>query len=109
MKIDKAIGGNRRRMERLRIQIRRDGAVHGLRRDLLGVRAARDRISEVVRRASLGEQIVIARRGVPTAMVVQYTPVRGGRPYEPNLALLRSMPMTSDSRPGIRAERDSGP
>ena len=89
-------------------QIREDAAVYGLRRDVLGVREAKDQLSSLLQRAATGEEIVITSDGVPTAMIVRYKPVIRGKPFQPNWALLRSMPMTSDSTPQIRAERDNG-
>ena len=77
--------------------------------DVLGVREAKDQLSSLLQRAATGEEIVITSDGVPTAMIVRYKPVIRGKPFQPNLALLRSMPTTSDSTPAIRAERDSGP
>ena len=91
------------------VQIREDAAAYGLRRDVLGVREAKDQLSALLQRAAGGEEIVITSDGVPTAMIVRYKPVIRGKPFQPNWAHLRSMPMTSDSTPGIRAERDSGP
>ena len=91
------------------LQIREDAAAYGLRRDVLGVREAKDQLSSLLQRAAGGEEIVITSDGTPTAMIVRYKPVIRGKPFKPNWALLRSMPMTSDSTPHIRAERDSGP
>ena len=93
----------------LAAQIREDGAAYGLRRDVLGVREAKDQLSSLLQRAAAGEEIVIMSDGIPTAMIVRYKPVIRGKPFQPNWAHLRSMPMTPDSTPGIRAERDSGP
>ena len=90
-------------------QIREDAAVYGLRRDVLGVREVKDQLSSLLQRAARGEEIVVTSDGVPTAMIVRYKPVIRGRPFKPNWALLRSMPMTSDSTKLIREERDSGP
>jgi prevent-host-death family protein len=89
-------------------QLKEDAVAYGLRRDVLGVREAKDQLSSLLQRASGGEEIVITSDGVPTAMIVRYKPVIRGKPYTPNLELLRSMPMTSDSTPQIRSERDSG-
>jgi prevent-host-death family protein len=89
-------------------QLKEDAAAYGLRRDVLGVREAKDQLSSLLQRASGGEEIVITSDGVPTAMIVRYKPVIRGKPFTPNWELLRSMPMTSDSTPAIRAERDSG-
>lgn len=88
-------------------QIREDAAAYGLRRDVLGVREAKDQMSALLQRASNGEEIVITSGGVPTAMIVRYRPIIRGKPFTPNLDLLRSMPMTQDSTSAIRAERDS--
>lgn len=90
-------------------QIKEDAALYGLRRDVLGVREAKDQLSSLLQRAAGGEEIVITSDGVPTAMIVRYKPVIRGKPFKPNWELLRSMPMTSDSTAMIREERDSGP
>jgi prevent-host-death family protein len=90
-------------------QIREDAALYGLRRDVLGVREAKDQLSSLLQRAAGGEEIVITSDGQPTAMIVRYKPVIRGKPFKPNWAHLRSMPMTSDSTKLIREERDSGP
>jgi len=39
---------------------------------------------------------------------VPYRPAVIGKPYRPNWAHLRSMPQTSKTTEGIRAERDAG-
>ena len=90
------------------LTIKEDAALYGLRRDVLGVREVKDQLSSLLQRAAKGEEIVVTSDGVPTAMIVRYKPVIRGKPYQPNWAHLQSMPMTSDSTPGIRAERDSG-
>jgi len=90
-------------------QIKEDAAHYGLRRDVLGVREAKDQWSQLLKRASNGEEIVIASDGIPIAMIVGYKPAIGGKPYQPNWKFLRSMRVTPSSTPGIRAERDSGP
>jgi prevent-host-death family protein len=90
-------------------QIKEDAARYGLRRDVLGVREAKDQLSSLLQRAAGGEEIVITSDGQPTAMIVRYKPVIRGKPYKPNWAHLRSMPMTSDSTVMIREDRDSGP
>lgn len=89
-------------------QLKEDAAVYGLRRDVLGVREAKDQLSSLLQRAATGEEIVITSDGIPTAMIVRYKPVIRGKPFQPNWKLLKSMPMTSDSTPHIRAERDRG-
>src|SRR5882757_9253126 len=90
-------------------QIREDAAAYGLRRDVLGVREAKDQLSSLLQRAAAGEEIVITSDGAPTAMIVRYKPVIRGKPFKPNWKLLRSMPMTSDSTRLIREERDACP
>ena len=89
-------------------QIREDGKLYGLRRDALGVREAKNQLSSLLQRAAGGEEIVITSDGVPAAMIVPYKPVVRGKPFKPNWKLLNSMPMTPDSTPMIRAERDAG-
>jgi len=89
-------------------QIKEAAAYYGLRRDVMGVREAKAQWSNVVQRAAQGEEIVITSDGVPTAMVVAYKPAIHGKPFYVDLDFLRSMPMTPDSTPEIRAERDSG-
>lgn len=89
-------------------QIRQAAKVYGLRRDVLGVREAKDQLSSLLQRAAGGEEIVITSDGVPTAMIVRYKPVISGKPWMPHADLRARMPMTSDSTPLIRAMRDSG-
>lgn len=90
------------------MQLREDAAVYGLRRDVLGVREAKDQLSSLLQRAAGGEEIIITSDGVPTAMIVRYRPVLRGKPFRPHWELLRSMPMTSDSTAMIRKMRDGG-
>lgn len=91
-----------------------DAAVHEaavdyeLRRDVLGVREVKDQLSSLIQRAANGEEIVITSDGEPTAMLVRYRPILRGKPFRPHLALLRSMPTTSDSTALIRKMRDEG-
>jgi prevent-host-death family protein len=89
-------------------EIKEAAAHYGLRRDVMGVREAKAQWSNIVQRAARGEEIVITSDGVPTAMVVAYKPAIHGKPFHVDLEFLRSMPMTPDSTPEIRAERDSG-
>ena len=91
-----------------RAQIKEAAAHYGLRREVVGVREAKDQFSTLLQRAADGEQIVITSDGVPTAMIVRYQPAIRGKPFYANLARLRAMPMNPDSTPGIRKERDSG-
>jgi prevent-host-death family protein len=90
-------------------RIKEDAAKYGLRRDVLGVREAKDQLSSLLKRASLGEEIVITSDGIPAAMIVRYKPVIVGKPFRSNWEELRLTPMTSDSTEKIRAERDSRP
>lgn len=87
-------------------QVKEDAAVYGLRRDVLGVREAKDQLSSLLQRAASGEEIVITSDGVPTAMIVRYKPSLRGKPFKPHRDLLKSMPMTSDSTVLIRKMRD---
>lgn len=89
-------------------QIKEDAAAYGLRRDVLGVREAKDQLSSLLQRAAEGEEIVITSDGVPTAMIVRYKPALRGQPFKPHWDLLKSMPMTSDSTALIRKMRDAG-
>ena len=88
-------------------KIKEAAAKYGLRRDVFHFREAKDQLSSILKRAAGGEEIVITSDGVPAAMVVRYRPVITGKPYQPDWDLLRSGPMTSDSTPLIREERDS--
>ena len=44
---------------------------------MFNVLEARNNLSSLVARAEAGEEIVIARRGVPVAKIVPFTPKRG--------------------------------
>ena len=92
----------------LAVQVKEDAAVYGLKRDVLGVREAKDQLSSLLQRAAGGEEIVITSDGVPTAMIVRYKPVLRGKPFKPHRDLLKSMPMTSDSTALIRKLRNEG-
>jgi prevent-host-death family protein len=89
-------------------QLKEDAAAYGLRRDVLGVREAKDQLSSLLQRAAGGEEIIVTSDGVPMAMIVRYKPVLRGKPFTPHWDLLKSMPMTSDSTKLIRRMRDEG-
>jgi prevent-host-death family protein len=89
-------------------QIKEDAAAYGIRRDVVSVREAKDQLSALLQRAAQGEQIVITSDGEPTAMIVRYRPVLRGKPWQSLKAFRDSMPMTPDSTPTIRADRDAG-
>lgn len=74
----------------------------------ISVRMAKDQLSSLLERAAKGEDIVITSDGRPKAMIVRYRPVITGKPARSTAALRRGMPMTPDSTPMIRAERDAG-
>jgi prevent-host-death family protein len=74
----------------------------------ISVRAAKDRLSSLLERASHGEEIVITSDGKPKAMIVRYRPKITGMPARALAALRKSMPMTPDSTGMIRQMRDSG-
>ena len=66
---------------------------------IVNVRSAKARLSELLQRASAGEEIVIAAAGWPKAKLVglgETTPL----PFRVNRALLRGRP-----KKGVRAER----
>lgn len=87
-------------------QIREAAAAYGIRRDVVSVREAKDQLSGLLQRAARGEQIVITSDGEPKAMIVRYRPVLRGKPWKSLKAFRDTMPMTPDSTPLIRADRD---
>lgn len=89
-------------------QIREAAAAYGIRRDVVAVREAKDQLSALLQRAARGEQIVITSDGEPKAMIVRYRPMLRGKPWQSLKAFRDTMPMTPDSTPAIRADRDSG-
>ena len=89
-------------------QIRETAAAYGIRREVVAVREAKDQLSALLQRAAQGEQIVITSDGEPKAMIVRYRPVLRGKPWQSLAAFRATMPMTPDSTPMIRAERDGG-
>jgi prevent-host-death family protein len=89
-------------------QIREAAAAYGIRRDVVSVREAKDQLSGLLQRAAHGEQIVITSDGEPKAMIVRYRPVLRGKPWQSLKAFRDTLPMTPDSTPLIRADRDSG-
>jgi prevent-host-death family protein len=89
-------------------EIREAALAHGIRRDVVAVREAKDQLSALLQRASRGEQIVITSDGEPKAMIVRYRPILRGKPWQSLKAFRDTMPMTPDSTESIRAERDSG-
>ena len=74
----------------------------------ISVRAAKDGLSALLERAARGEQIVITSDGRPKAMLVRYRPVITTKPWVSLKDFRARFPMTSDSTPLIRAQRDSG-
>ena len=89
-------------------QIREAAAAYGIKRDVVAVREAKDQLSALLQRAARGEQIVITSDGEPKAMIVRYRPVLRGKPWKSLADFRATMPMTPDSTPMIREERDSG-
>jgi prevent-host-death family protein len=88
-------------------EIKEAAAAYGLKRDVVNVREAKDRLSSLLQRVAGGEQIVITSDGQPKAMIVRYRPVVRGKPWVSHRALRESMPMSPDSTPMIREMRDS--
>lgn len=71
------------------------------------VREAKNRFSELVRRAAQGEQITITLHGEPRARLSRI--VEGPRPFEIDRKWLRDMKVAASQTPAealIRAERD---
>jgi prevent-host-death family protein len=85
-----------------------EAAAAAVERPEVSVREAKDNLSSLLERAANGEDIVVTSDGAPRAMIVRYRPRITGRPFKPNLAMLRAMPMTSDSTELIRRMRDDG-
>lgn len=88
--------------------IKEAAAELGLRRDVVSVREAKDQLSGLLQRASLGEEIVITSDGQPKAMIVRYRPVLRGKPWQSLKSLRATMPVGPDSTPLIRGMRDDG-
>ncbi|MDB6093343.1 MAG: Antitoxin [Verrucomicrobia bacterium] len=74
----------------------------------VNVRTAKDQLSSLLERASMGEEIVITSDGKPKAMIVRYRPVITGAPARSMAAVRSKMAMTPDSTSTLRAMRDSG-
>lgn len=79
---------------------------YGLRRDVVGVREAKDQMSALLQRASSGEEIVITSGGVPKAMIVRYRPVLRGKPWQSLQSFRVTQPMQPDSQKHIDADRE---
>lgn len=108
MKPKKPLPGYKQGLPETPQQIREAAAAYGIRRDVVAVREAKDQLSALLQRAAQGEQIVITSDGEPKAMIVRYRPVLRGKPWQSLADFRATMPMTPDSTPMIRAERDSG-
>lgn len=108
MKPKKPLSGYKQGATETPQQIREAAAAYGIRRDVVAVREAKDQLSALLQRAAQGEQIVITSDGEPKAMIVRYRPVLRGKPWQSLADFRATMPMTPDSTPMIRAERDSG-
>jgi|UniRef100_UPI00404A719B prevent-host-death family protein len=87
-------------------QIKEDAAAYGLRRDVLGVREAKDQMSSLLQRAAGGEEIVITSGGVPKAMIVRYRPIIRGKPWESLRNFRATQPMQPDSKKHLNADRE---
>ena len=86
--------------------IKEAAAAYGIRRDVVTVREAKDRLSSLLQRAAMGEEIVITSDGKPKAMIVRFRPVIDGPPWVSLRAFRQTMPMSPDSTPLIRKLRD---
>ncbi len=87
-------------------QIIEDAAAYGIRRDVLGVREAKDQISALLQRAAGVEEIVITNGGVPTVMIVRYRPVIHGKPWQSLRSFRATQPLQPDSQKQIDADRE---
>jgi len=87
-------------------QIKEDAATYGIRRDVLGVREAKDQISALLQRAAGGEEIVITNGGVPTAMIVRYRPIIRSTPWQSLKNFRATQPLQPDSKKQINADRE---
>lgn len=87
-------------------KIKEDAAAYGIRRDVLGVREAKDQMSALLQRAAGGEEIVITNGGVPTAMIVRYRPVIRGKPWQSLRSFRVAQPMQPDSQKHIDVDRE---
>jgi prevent-host-death family protein len=88
--------------------LREAAAAYGIRRDVLGVREAKNQLSALLLRAARGEEIVITSDGQPRAMIVRYRPVVRGKPWKSLADFRAAQPMQPDSAPLIddaRADR----
>ena len=90
------------------LEIREAAAAYGVKCDVVSVREAKDQLSNLLYRASRGEQIVITSDGLPKAMIVRYRPAVHGAKWTSRRALRQKTPLSEDSTPIIREMRDSG-
>lgn len=85
--------------------LRETAAAYGIRRNVVGVREAKDQLSSLLQRAAQGEQIVITSDGEPKAMIVRYRPVLRGKPWKSLAEFRATQPMQPDSLPLIEEDR----
>jgi len=113
-----ALCGHMKRVRRIRstypeakaqeLAIKEAAAAYGIECEVVNVREAKDRLSGLLDRAANGEQIVITSDGRPKAMIVRYRPKIIGAKWVSHRSLREKTPISEDSTPIIRAERDSG-
>jgi prevent-host-death family protein len=89
------------------LKVEEASALRERRRVTVSVREAKDRLSSLLQRAELGEEIVITSDGEPKAMLVRFRPVVGGKPWQSLAAFRATLPMTPDSTAMLRQMRDS--
>jgi prevent-host-death family protein len=77
-------------------------------RSTVSVREAKDQLSALLAQVAAGEEIVITSDGEPKAMLVRHRPVVGGRPWRSIEAFRATQPVTPDSTPLVRENRDGG-
>jgi prevent-host-death family protein len=48
----------------------------------ISIKEAKNKFSEIVRRAEAGERVVVTRDGMPVADIVSHAPIKGGIDWE---------------------------
>ena len=89
------------------LQIKEAASAFGVPCEVVNVREAKDRLSNLLDRASKGEQIVITSDGEPKAMIVRYRPMIQGAKWTPRRELREKTSTCEDSAPLLREMRDS--
>jgi prevent-host-death family protein len=88
--------------------VREDAAAYGVECTVVSVRDAKDQLSGLLEKASLGDQIVITSDGRPKAMIVRYRPMIKGSKWTSRRTLRNRTPVSEDSVQILREMRDAG-